>query len=114
MTPMRADRRLTLTIGSLVTGGFLLRDPAQVAVGFLTSIFSQSVVVATLVIPPDRCPSYHLRYDERRENRPVADFKLLIDVMEVLFDSAVRNIQPAPNFLVRVWRSRVCSCRAGQ
>jgi hypothetical protein len=56
---------------------------------------------ANIVGPPDRCPSYHLQYDERRENCPVADCKLLIDVMEVLFDSAVGNIQPAPNFLVR-------------
>src|SRR5258706_14987798 len=42
-----------------------------------------------------------LRYGERREHCPVADFEFLIDVMEVLFDSAVGNIQPAPNFLVR-------------
>jgi hypothetical protein len=46
-------------------------------------------------------PSYHLRYGERRENCPVADFKVLKDVMEVHLDGAVGNIQPAPNFLVR-------------
>src|ERR1700726_4636892 len=44
-------------------------------------------------------PSYHLRYGERRENYPVADFKLLKDVMEVHLDGAAGNIQPAPNFL---------------
>src|SRR5258705_11879246 len=42
-----------------------------------------------------------LRYGEGREHCPVADFKLLIDVMEVLFDSTVSNIQPASNFLIR-------------
>src|SRR5882672_5844009 len=42
-----------------------------------------------------------LRYGERREHSPVADFKFLIDVMEVLFNGAVGNTQPAPNFLVR-------------
>jgi len=31
-------------------------------------------------------PSYHLRYGERREHCPVADFKLLKDVMEVHLD----------------------------
>ena len=42
-----------------------------------------------------------VQYGERREHGPVADFKLLIDVMEVHLDGAVGNIQPAPNFLVR-------------
>ena len=42
-----------------------------------------------------------VRYRERREHGPVADFKLLIDVMEVYLDSAVGDIQPAPDFLVR-------------
>src|SRR5215208_1618629 len=38
---------------------------------------------------------------ERREHCPIADFKLLKNVMEVLFDGPVGNIQPAPNLLVR-------------
>src|SRR5258706_15060219 len=42
-----------------------------------------------------------VRYGERREHRPVADFKLLKDVMDVLFDGTVSKIQPAPNFLFR-------------
>src|SRR5258705_13968452 len=42
-----------------------------------------------------------VRYGERREYCPVADCKLLKDVMEVHLDGAVDNIQPAPNFLVR-------------
>src|SRR5260370_14160452 len=42
-----------------------------------------------------------VRYGERREHSPVADFKLLKDVMEVHLDGAVDNIQPPPNFLVR-------------
>jgi hypothetical protein len=58
-----------------------------------------------------------VQYGERREHCPVADFKLLIDVMEVHLDGAVGNIQAAPNFLVRqpsdtrdmIWRSRSVS-----
>ena len=42
-----------------------------------------------------------LGYGERRERCPVADVKLLKDVMKMHFDSAVRNIQSTPNFLVR-------------
>ena len=42
-----------------------------------------------------------MQHGERREHCPVADFKLLKDVMEVHLDGAVDNIQPAPNFLVR-------------
>ncbi len=42
-----------------------------------------------------------VRYGERREHRPVADFKLLINVMQVHLDGAVGNIQPAPYFLIR-------------
>ena len=40
------------------------------------------------------------RYGERREHCPVADFKFLIDVMQVDLDGAAGNVQPAPNFLV--------------
>src|SRR5216683_3192588 len=42
-----------------------------------------------------------VRYGERREHCPVADFKFLINVMQVHLDSAAGNVQPAPNFLVR-------------
>jgi len=42
-----------------------------------------------------------VRYGQRREHGSVVDFKLLIDVMEVHFDRAIGNPQPAPNFLVR-------------
>jgi len=41
-----------------------------------------------------------LRYCERREQCPVADFKLLKNVMEMHLDGPVGNIQPTPNFLV--------------
>ena len=41
-----------------------------------------------------------LQYGERREHSPVADFKLLKNVMEMHLDGAVGNIQPTPNFLV--------------
>ena len=42
-----------------------------------------------------------VRYGERREHCPVADFKFLIHVVQVDLDGAVGNIQPAANFLVR-------------
>src|SRR6266446_8641005 len=51
--------------------------------------------------PPLQAPLMSFAICERREDCPVADCKLLKDVMEVLFDGAVGNIQPAPNFLVR-------------
>src|SRR2546430_3673940 len=35
------------------------------------------------------------------EYRPVADFKLLKDVMKMHLDGAVRNLQASANFLVR-------------
>jgi hypothetical protein len=41
------------------------------------------------------------RQSERREHCPVADFKLLKNVMEVHLDGAIGNIQPARDFLVR-------------
>lgn len=41
-----------------------------------------------------------MRYGERREHRPVADFQLLKNVMQVHLDGAIGNIQPAPNFLI--------------
>jgi hypothetical protein len=41
-----------------------------------------------------------VRYGERREHCPVADGELLKDVMKMHFDSAVSNVEPAPNFLV--------------
>ena len=42
-----------------------------------------------------------LRNSERRQHCPVADFELLIDVMQVHLDSAAGDIKPAPNFLIR-------------
>jgi hypothetical protein len=39
-------------------------------------------------------------YGKRRKHCPIVDFKLLVDVMEMLFDGAVGNTEPAPNFLV--------------
>ena len=41
------------------------------------------------------------RQSKRREHRPVADFKLTKNVMEVHLDGAVGDIQPPCNFLVR-------------
>src|SRR3954466_9506572 len=38
---------------------------------------------------------------KRREHRSVANFEFLKDVMEVHFDGAINNVQPAPYFLVR-------------
>ena len=41
------------------------------------------------------------RDSDRCERSPVADFQLLIDVMEMHLDGAVANIQSTANFLVR-------------
>ena len=42
-----------------------------------------------------------LRDGERSERCPVANVKFLKDVVKMHFDGAIRNIQPAPDFLVR-------------
>ena len=42
-----------------------------------------------------------LRDGERGEHCPVANVKFLKDVVKMHLDGTVRNIQPAPDFLVR-------------
>ena len=49
----------------------------------------------------DETPTVILRDRNGREYRPVADFKLLKDVMKMHLDGAVGNIQASANFLVR-------------
>jgi hypothetical protein len=41
-----------------------------------------------------------VRNGKGSEQRPVIDFKLLKYVVQVHFDSAIRNIQPARNRLI--------------
>jgi hypothetical protein len=50
---------------------------------------------------PWRAGDLSLRDSERCEHCPVADFQLLINVMEMNLDGTVANIQSTANFLVR-------------